>query len=113
MPEDSKATGLDVFQDILGRLNGKSSSQLDTTPDLRSNARRSAFIDRRWGTLRFVSGGLLAGDDTERSSKSDTILEPIQKTPPHRSSTVTITDAYDLSDGWLDAADRKSHHKRR
>ena len=70
--EDGSTTGLDVFQNLLGRLNGKSEVELETQQKTISDVRRSAFISRRWGSLRFVGGGLLVSDDLQELSKKQT-----------------------------------------
>ena len=59
--DDSQTTGLDIYQDLLGRLNGRSTTDLKKNRIHRSNLRSSAYIDQRWGNLRFVHGGLLVG----------------------------------------------------
>ena len=80
----SEATGLDVFQDLLGRLNGRSTTDLTKDRIRRSNLRSSAYINQRWGNIRFVSGGLLVGAESrdpaegERDAPSD-----CEKTPSH------------------------------
>lgn len=69
--DSNETTGLDVFQDLLGRLNGRSTADLKKDRIQRSNLRSSAYIDRRWGHLRFVSGGLLVGAELENSTKGE------------------------------------------
>ena len=60
----SATTGLNVFQDLLGRLNGKSVSDIEKNQIQSSSLRSSAYIEYRWGNLRFISGGLLDGDES-------------------------------------------------
>ena len=67
--QDGQTTGLDMFQDVLGRLNGKSETQLVTDRKLRTQLRGSSFVEQRWGRLRFVSGGFLVGDELQALSK--------------------------------------------
>lgn len=67
--QDGETTGLDMFQDVLGRLNGKSETQLVTDRKLRIQLRGSNFVEQRWGRLRFVSGGFLVGDKLQALSK--------------------------------------------
>ena len=57
-----QCVGLDVFQGILGRLNGKSDEVLKKEDDARGNLHRVAHIERRFGMISFVKGGLLVGD---------------------------------------------------
>ena len=51
-----------MFQSLLNRLNGTGTTDVKEDRIQRSNLRSSAYIDQRWGNLRFVSGGLLLGD---------------------------------------------------
>lgn len=67
--DGANSTGLNAFQNILGRLNGKDESQLAKEQALMSTTQRSNFVDRRWGKLRFISGGLLVGDELQRLPK--------------------------------------------
>lgn len=67
--QDGQATGLDMFQDVLGRLNGKSETQLVTDRKLRTQLRGSNFVEQRWGRLSFVSGGFLVGDEPQALAK--------------------------------------------
>lgn len=57
--------GLDAFQGLLGRLNGKSDVQLVKEQNTRDDLRRVNYSERRWGGLHFISGGLLVGDRIE------------------------------------------------
>ena len=55
-------TGLDAFQGLLGRLNGKQEDELEKEQRTRDDLRRAVYTENKWGTLRFVSGGFLVGD---------------------------------------------------
>ena len=57
-----QCTGLDVFQGLLGRLNGKSEAVLEKEQKSRDDLKRAVYVENKWGTLRFVSGGVLVGD---------------------------------------------------
>ncbi|KAM0802578.1 hypothetical protein BDR22DRAFT_887366 [Usnea florida] len=59
--DGKETTGLGVFEDLLGRLNGRSTIELEKDRVHTSNLKGSAYVDQRWGKLRFVSGGLLIG----------------------------------------------------
>lgn len=61
-----ECTGLDVFQDLLGRLNGKSDVDLEKEQKSRNDLKRASYTERRFGALRFVSGGVLVGDRIEK-----------------------------------------------
>lgn len=70
-----ETTGLSGFQDLLGRLNGKSEADLGNAQRIRANLKRSMYAEQRWGTLRFVSGGLLIGDKIEELKKEVGVQE--------------------------------------
>lgn len=84
-----------MFQDVLGRLNGKSETQLVTDRKLRIQLRGSNFVEQRWGRLRFVNGGFLVGDELQALSKdSSTIVshEKPSKIKDHAISTLPKGD---------------------
>ena len=90
----NETTGLNVFQDLLGRLNGRSVSDIDKNRTQISNLRSSAYIEYRWGNLRFVSGGLLVGDDSREPGKDDqNALNDSQQTPTQRLGYGTLPEA--------------------
>ena len=90
----NETTGLDVFQDLLGRLNGKSVSDIDKNPTQSSNLRSSAYIEYRWGNLRFVSGGLLVGDESRELGKDkQNVPNDLQQTPNQRLGYGTLPEA--------------------
>jgi len=72
-----QCTGLDAFQHLLGRLNGKAEDVLEAELIAREDVKRSIYLERKIGTIRFVKGGWLVGDilkeevEGEGSSKSD------------------------------------------
>ncbi|KAI0160261.1 hypothetical protein GGR57DRAFT_413767 [Xylariaceae sp. FL1272] len=60
--QNDECTGLDVFKDLLGRLNGKSEVTLEKERLVRSEIKTNLYVERKYGPMRFVSGGLLVGD---------------------------------------------------
>ncbi|KKZ60286.1 protein PXR1 [[Emmonsia] crescens] len=56
---EDEPTGLDAFQGLLGRLNGKSDAELEKEQKKRDDRRLANFVEKRWKTMQFVSGGLL------------------------------------------------------
>ncbi|CAJ2500970.1 Uu.00g038230.m01.CDS01 [Anthostomella pinea] len=71
--QSDECTGLNGFADLLGRLNGKSDAVIQKEQQVRSEIKTSLFVERRYGAMRFVSGGLLVGDQMkpkETASKS-------------------------------------------
>ena len=63
--------GLDAFQGLLGRLNGKTDTELENEQDTRDDIRRKSYAERRWGGLHFVSGGLLVRDRIEEVGETE------------------------------------------
>ncbi|RKF57091.1 Protein PXR1 [Erysiphe neolycopersici] len=57
-----ECTGLDAFKNLLGRLNGKTQTQIAQEQKVRVDIRRAIYTEKRWGTMNFVSGGYLVGD---------------------------------------------------
>ncbi|KAG0636973.1 hypothetical protein HOY80DRAFT_975102 [Tuber brumale] len=65
--KDDECTGLDLFQDLLGRLNGK-----EEEVEKRVQLRKVKFVSGRYG-MKFVQG------ETYLSSDVDKLLEDIRK----------------------------------
>ena len=86
-----ECTGLDAFQGLLGRLNGKSDTQLKKEQKSRDALKRVTYTERRWGILRFVSGGILVGDrirelaDEEKLRAASVLHQPtsVEKSKQH------------------------------
>ncbi|TVY28943.1 Protein pxr1 [Lachnellula hyalina] len=57
-----ECTGLDMFKNILGRLNGKEEDEIAKEQRSRDDLRRAVYTERKWGSQRFVKGGFLIGD---------------------------------------------------
>ena len=58
-------TGIDAFQKILGRLNGKSEETIAKDQNARSSHRHRVYMEQKYGGVNFVRGGLLFSDKTE------------------------------------------------
>ena len=67
--QGDECTGLDVFKDLLGRLNGKSETVIQEERKARENVKMSLYVERKYGPMRFVSGGLLVGDKIQELLK--------------------------------------------
>ena len=75
--------GLDAFQGLLGRLNGRSDAELAAQQKARDYVRGQNYVESRWGALRFVSGGLLVGDRAEETQQpQETDSTPVIKALP-------------------------------
>jgi Pin2-interacting protein X1 len=60
--EQGECVGLDVFQSLLGRLNGRDEDELAQEQKSREDLKRAIYTERKWGSIRFISGGFLIGD---------------------------------------------------
>ncbi|CAM1507075.1 Fc.00g067160.m01.CDS01 [Cosmosporella sp. VM-42] len=61
--KQDEVTGLDVFQDLLSRLNGKSEDAIDEERGARMAVKTNYYVEQRYGPMRFVRGGFLVGDE--------------------------------------------------
>lgn len=59
--------GLDVYEALLGRLNGKPEVEVKKEQDQRESVKRSKYIEQKFGTVRFVSAGLLITDEMTKA----------------------------------------------
>jgi Pin2-interacting protein X1 len=71
-------TGLDAFQGLLGRLNGKSDAELKNDVQKNEDRKLAMWAQGRWGGVIFVPGGkLVQGDGYKKSEEeSKEELEP-------------------------------------
>jgi Pin2-interacting protein X1 len=83
--QGDQCTGLNDFQDILGRLNGKADAVVETERKVREDVIVSLYVQRKFGPMRFVKGGWLVGDQ-------------VQETPEAGGKVVEIEDSKDMSD---------------
>ena len=110
----NETTGLDEFQNLLGRLNGRSTTNLTKDRIHRSNLRSSAYMDQRWGNLGFVSGGLLVGAELMDPAKSEhDASNDTQQTPSHYSENRTLPEANRPQEIRSEFSGRKEHKKRK
>ncbi|KAG6060055.1 hypothetical protein E4U17_005117 [Claviceps sp. LM77 group G4] len=61
--KEDQVTGLDVFSDLLSRLNGKSDDAIEGDKLARLEVKTHRYVEAKWGPMRFVRGGLLVGDE--------------------------------------------------
>ncbi|CAK7208332.1 telomerase inhibitor [Sporothrix bragantina] len=70
-PDVNQCTGLDVFKDLLGRLNGQSDESIEKQRQARENVKMTLYVERRFGPMRFVRGGFLIGDDETKAEEEE------------------------------------------
>lgn len=73
--KEDEVTGLDVFSDLLSRLNGKSEAAVQEDVDARLAVKTNRYVEMRWGPMRFVRGGLLVGDKLKEDEGKETSTE--------------------------------------
>ncbi|KAF5006027.1 hypothetical protein FDECE_7577 [Fusarium decemcellulare] len=69
--KEDEITGLDVFQDLLSRLNGKTEDAIEEDQQARLAVKTHHFVEQRYGPMRFVYGGLLVGDEMKEKDDDD------------------------------------------
>lgn len=57
-----ECTGLNAFQNLLGRLNGKAEDVIEAEEQARAEVKRNLYVEQKIGMIRFVKGGWLVGD---------------------------------------------------
>ncbi|GIK04144.1 telomerase inhibitor [Aspergillus viridinutans] len=83
-------TGLDAFKGLLGRLNGKSDTQLEAEQKKRNDAKLARYAATKWQTVRFISGGLLVQEKdnaTASPASQDLRADYARKTSSYESET--------------------------
>ncbi|KIW17666.1 hypothetical protein PV08_04861 [Exophiala spinifera] len=69
---EGQRTGLDAFQGLLGRLNGKSDAELKKQEQKNEDRKLAMYARGRWGGMVFVRGGILEGSIEDKATKTDT-----------------------------------------
>lgn len=83
-------TGLDAFQGLLGRLNGKSDVKLEEEQRKRDEIRLARYAQQKWHTVRFVSAGYLAQEKNDIFPEKNNITN--EKTNTEKPSLCTDKD---------------------
>ena len=66
---NAETFGLSLFSGVLGRLNGKSDSEVRQQQSRLRDAELRTYQAQKYGSMNFVSGGLLVGDRIEPVSR--------------------------------------------
>jgi Pin2-interacting protein X1 len=64
-------TGLDAFQGLLGRLNGKSDVELEKEVQKNEDRKLAMWAQGRWGGVMFVPGGTLVQGDGYKKAEEE------------------------------------------
>jgi hypothetical protein len=101
-------TGLDAFQGLLGRLNGKSDAELEKDAQRNEDRKLAMWAQRRWGGVTFVPGGMLdQGDDYKESG------EKLKRDPKPQATSRNQNDVLESNDNGGHKAEKKQKEKRR
>ena len=97
-------TGLDAFQGLLGRLNGKNDVELENEANKNENRKLAMWAQAQWGGVMFVPGGtLVQGDGYKKPEEEVPEVIELPKAPESQSD-VAASD---------NKAPRKAEKKRR
>lgn len=115
---NAETFGLSMFSGLLGRLNGKSDEELEKKQNALRDIELGTFHAQRYGSMNFVSGGLLVGDKME--FPKSTVL-PVKKRKaedmadleePELKKTKGIADAEAGLSGNVDKEQKKKAEKK-
>ncbi|KAK9439228.1 G-patch RNA maturation protein [Metarhizium brunneum] len=118
--KEDEVTGLDVFSDLLSRLNGRSEESVEGERQARLVVKTNRYVEAKWGPMRFIRGGLLVGDEikvestSEESTPTSEVDERCKKSKKDKKSKKR--KAGDLEEGEPEsahAADAEKEKKRR
>lgn len=89
---EGQRTGLDAFQGLLGRLNGKSDAELKKQEKKIEDRKLEMYARGRWGGLVFVKGGILEGSIEDKATKTNIQDESGSQTDQLQSEPVSDQD---------------------
>ncbi|KAK4128956.1 hypothetical protein N657DRAFT_629957 [Parathielavia appendiculata] len=113
-----ECTGLDAFQHLLGRLNGKSDDTLETERKAREDLKRSLYVEKKFGTIRFVKGGWLVGDQVKDSPDEGAVDPQNESDSEAPKSAAEVAEATEIAPtkpnkGEADEDDARKDDKKR
>lgn len=86
---EGQRTGLDAFQGLLGRLNGKTDQELEKEEKKIEDRKLEMYAKGRWGGMVFIKGGTLVGDRDfgTGEGKDETTTSPENDSTPEQSTS--------------------------
>lgn len=98
-------------------MNGKKDDELEKEQKSRDDLKRAVYTEKRWGALRFVSGGFLVGDRIEEVGGDKVPAKvpspgPVEQAAPSETAVSAIESTKALSDPVTEEAVVKSRSKR-
>lgn len=113
---EAQRTGLDAFQGLLGRLNGKSDVELEAQEKKVEERRLEMYMRGRWGGMVFVKGGVLVGDekdkDKDKGEEEAGEKEETSDTGKEVSTPATQETSQDSVDENLDEKQKRKQERR-
>ncbi|KAF2239381.1 hypothetical protein EV356DRAFT_502434 [Viridothelium virens] len=88
--QKTETYGLSGFQGILGRLNGKSDTEIRKDAIVRRDVNLRLYTDKRYGFMNFVSGGFLAKDTVEHQGKKTGLDNAVSTGPRSHDETSEV-----------------------
>ena len=89
---EGQRTGLDAFQGLLGRLNGKEEGELKEMERKGEERRLEMFFRGRWGGMVFVRGGVLVGSERGKEGGGEREGEQKQEVDDEEETKAPSTD---------------------
>jgi Pin2-interacting protein X1 len=68
---EGRHPGMDILEEVLARLNGKSQATIEADKKQRDADKRRDLVARKYGIIKFVSGGLLVGDEVKKDADEE------------------------------------------
>ncbi|KIV94465.1 hypothetical protein PV10_02232 [Exophiala mesophila] len=96
---EAQRTGLDAYQAMLGRLNGKSEAEVEVMEKKVEDRKLAMYAKGRWGGMVFIKGGTLVGEKTFGTG------ETIEEQKPD--STPATTDSEEKNNAKEEKRKRK------
>lgn len=104
--KDEQVTGMNAFQDMLARLNGKT-EELAKVKEAQVAVQTTLYCDSKFGPMRFVRGGWLVGDTEQDSPAAKLKAAEDAKTESKKRKVEEVSDSDSSSE------DEKTRKKRR
>ncbi|EXJ96376.1 hypothetical protein A1O1_01502 [Capronia coronata CBS 617.96] len=114
---EAQRTGLDAFQGLLGRLNGKSDTELKEQEKRVEDRKLAMYVRGRWGGMVFVKGGVLVGDRQEEKTANkvgeETRNSDGEKSDPRKEGAGSVESEDDAKQRRKEEKRRHKEEKRR
>ncbi|KAJ6445806.1 G-patch RNA maturation protein [Purpureocillium lavendulum] len=111
--KEDEVTGLDVFSDLLSRLNGKSEESLEGERQARLIVKTNQYVEQKYGPMRFVRGGFLVGDSMKELVESSTPTEEAPQAKREKKSKKRKASDVEDADGDSESDAKKEKRRRK